>query len=269
MNRAERRRKERQDKKNIKQEGDTQSFQMEMELMQPWGNFVMRTKLPPQIFDAMIKITDEILADQDRKNWGDNLAGQIADEPLIPHSILQREGIYGFFLETVGEYVKQAIKQQATSTDYWKVQNIEWMTKMMSMWIISQKDNEYNPAHIHTDCAVSSVMYLKVPEMLPSTKAERDDDGCIVFIGSAAPENRFTRQQLKVKPTPGDFFMFPAHQIHAVYPFRTKDGKGERRSVSYNADFMSKQAYEDANHPENRMASARAKSTEKSNDPAL
>ena len=60
MNRAERRRKERQDKKNIKQEGDTQSFQMEMELMQPWGNFVMRTKLPPQIFDAMIKITDEI-----------------------------------------------------------------------------------------------------------------------------------------------------------------------------------------------------------------
>ena len=177
MNRAERRRKDRQDKKNIKQEGDTQSFQMEMELMQPWGNFVMRTKLPPQIFDAMIKITDEILADQDRKNWGDNLAGQIADEPLIPHSILQREGIYGFFLETVGEYVKQAIKQQATSTDYWKVQNIEWMTKMMSMWIISQKDNEYNPAHINTDCAVSSVMYLKVPEMLPSTKAERDDEG--------------------------------------------------------------------------------------------
>ena len=97
MNRAERRRKDRQDKKDIKQEGDMQSFQMEMELMQPWSNFIMRTKLPPQIFDAMIKITDEILADQDRKNWGDNLAGQIADEPLIPHSILQREGIYGFF----------------------------------------------------------------------------------------------------------------------------------------------------------------------------
>jgi uncharacterized protein (TIGR02466 family) len=140
---------------------------------------------------------------------------------------------------------------------------------MMSMWIISQKDNEYNPAHIHTDCAMSSVMYLKVPEMLPSRKSERDDDGCIVFIGSAAPENRFTRQQLKVKPVPGDFFMFPAHQIHAVYPFRTKDGKGERRSVSYNADFMSKQAYEDENHPENRMADAQAKGMKQSNDPAV
>ena len=96
---------------------------------------------------------------------------------------------------------------------------------MMSMWIISQKDNEYNPCHIHTDCAVSSVMYLKVPDFLPSTKPQRDDDGCIVFIGSVT-ENRFTRQQLKVKPVPGDFFMFPAHQIHSVYPFRTEDGKG-------------------------------------------
>ena len=269
MNRAERRRKDRQDKKVIKQEGDTQTFQMEMELLQPWSNFVMKTKLPPLIFDAMIKITDEILDDQNRKNWGDNLAGQIADEPLIPHSILQREGIYSFFLETVGEYVRSAIKQQATSMDYYKVENVEWMTKMMSMWIISQKDNEYNPAHIHTDCAISTVMYLKVPDFLPSTKPQRDDDGCIVFIGSAAPENRFTRQQLKVKPVPGDFFMFPAHQIHAVYPFRTKDGKGERRSVSYNADFMSKQAYEDENHPENRMSSAHAKGMKQSNDPAL
>ena len=84
----------------------------------------MRTKLPPLIFDAMIKITDEILNDQNRKNWGDNLAGQITDEPLIPHSILQREGIYGFFLETVGEYVKNDIRQQATQSDYHKVKDI-------------------------------------------------------------------------------------------------------------------------------------------------
>ena len=136
--RAERRRKDRQDKKVIEQGEDMQSFQMEMELIQPWSNFVMRTKLPPLIFDAMIKITDEILDDQNKKNWGDNLAGQIADEPLIPHSILQREGIYGFFLETVGEYVKNAIRQQATQSDFHKVKDIEWKTKMMSMWIISQ-----------------------------------------------------------------------------------------------------------------------------------
>ena len=247
MNRAERRRKDRQDKKDIKQGGDMQSFQMEMELMQPWSNFIMRTKLPPQIFDAMIKITDEILADQNRKNWGDNLAGQITDEPLIPHSILQREGIYGFFLETVGEYVKQAIKQQATSTDYHKVENIEWMTKMMSMWIISQKDGEYNPAHIHTDCAMSSVMYLKVPEMLPSRKDHRGkDDGSILFIGQCSRDIDLSSPQLVYEPEVGDFFIFGSHQQHAVYPFRCAEGQKEteRRSISFNAIFQSKTEYD-------------------------
>jgi len=38
----------------------------------------------------------------------------------------------------------------------------------------------------------------------------------------------------------GDFFIFPASQQHFVYPFRTPDGKGERRSVSFNAVFSSK-----------------------------
>ena len=238
--RAERRRKDRQDKKDIKQEGDMKSFQMEMELIQPWSNFVMRTKLPPQIFDAMIKITDEILDDQNKKNWGDNLAGQIADEPLIPHSILQREGIYGFFLETVGEYVKQAIKQQATSADYHKVENIEWMTKMMSMWVISQKDNEYNPCHIHTECAVSTVMYLKIPKYLPTRKSHRNDDGAINFTNNAGKDQIWGSPTMTLQPRVGDFFIFPASQQHFVYPFRTEDGEGERRSVSFNAVFSNK-----------------------------
>ena len=56
MSRAERRRRDRQDKKNIKQEGDMKSFQMEVELIQPWSNFIMRTTLPPEILDAMIRI---------------------------------------------------------------------------------------------------------------------------------------------------------------------------------------------------------------------
>ena len=43
MNRAERRRKDRQDNKDINQGGDMKSFQMEVELIQPWSNFIMRT----------------------------------------------------------------------------------------------------------------------------------------------------------------------------------------------------------------------------------
>ena len=246
-----------------------ENFQMPIELLQPWSTFVMKTRLPLPIFDKMIAITDEIVDNaENEKSHGHNLAGQIKDELWVDHEILERENIMGFFLDVVRNYVIQAFCQMEPFEKQKHLEE-EWYTQMLSMWVISQKDNEYNPCHIHTDCAMSSVMYLKVPEFLPSTKPDRDDDGCIVFIGSAAPENRFTRQQLKVKPVPGDFFMFPAHQIHAVYPFRTKDGKGERRSVSFNADFMSKQAYEDENHPENRMADAQAKGMKQSNDPAV
>ena len=52
-----------------------------------------------------------------------------------------------------------------------------------------------------------------------------------------------TRGLIKYKPTVGDFFIFPAHLQHTVYPFRT-EGDEERRSVSFNADFMDKREYE-------------------------
>ena len=41
----------------------------------------------------------------------------------------------------------------------------------------------------------------------------------------------------------GEFFVFPAHLQHCVYPFKT-EGDQERRSVSFNADFISKGEYD-------------------------
>ena len=58
-NRAERRRKEREKKKD--------GFQMQVEILQPWSTFVMKTQLPPPILEKMIKITDEILKNKEPK----------------------------------------------------------------------------------------------------------------------------------------------------------------------------------------------------------
>ena len=217
-------------------------------MMQPWSDVLMRVKLPDFIVDAMLDITDQVLQDPDRKNWGDNLAGQIADEPLIPHQMMmdykiQDGDVFGWFMNVVGEYVKACSMQMATSIDADKVKNTEWLTQMKSCWTISQWEGEYNPIHVHTECSMSTVMYLKVPEFLPSTKPERDDDGCIVFIGAGHSGSRLTRGLIKYKPTVGDFFIFPAHLQHTVYPFRT-EGDEERRSVSFNADFIDKKQYE-------------------------
>ena len=34
-----------------------------------------------------------------------------------------------------------------------------------SAWVVSQYENEYNPAHNHTGCDISAVIYLKTPDV--------------------------------------------------------------------------------------------------------
>ena len=172
MNRAQRRQQQRAEKK-AQQKGGT--YNIDMEMIQPWSDVLMKIKLPDEVLDGMLDITDEVLQDPDRKNWGDNLAGQIADEPLIPHEMMQKyqisQGgtIFEFLMNVVGEYIKACTLQQATRADADKVAGIQWLTQMKSAWIVSQWEGEYNPIHIHTECSLSTVMYLKVPEFLPST----------------------------------------------------------------------------------------------------
>ena len=124
------------------------------------------------------------------------------------------------------------------------------------MWINSQKDNEYFPFHFHVDCALSGVMYLKIPEYLPirknynnlpahwadtdAAKGVEPKDGAIEFSNNVAKGEDWGVPTMTVLPEVGDFFIFPSQQLHQVYPFRTPDGKGERRSVSFNAEFTSR-----------------------------
>ena len=83
-------------------------------------------------------------------------------------------------------------------------------------------------------------MYLKITEYLPSRKPYRKDDGAISFTNSSTKDPIWGNPTMTYQPQVGDFFIFPASQQHWVYPFRTPDGKGERRSVSFNVIFSSK-----------------------------
>ena len=233
--RQERRRAERAAKK----QGEEQ-FKMHFELLQPWSTFVMKTQLPPPILEKMIRITDKIVENaENEKSHGQHLAGQIKDELWVEHEILERENLMGFFQDVVRNFV---IQQTCQNQPFGRkgILEEEWYTQMLSMWIISQKDNEYNPCHIHTECAISTVMYLKIPEYLTPRKSHKDDDGAINFSGPAGKDQIWGNPTLTYQPQVGDFFIFPATQQHFVYPFRTEDGEGERRSVSFNAVFTSK-----------------------------
>jgi hypothetical protein len=224
---------------------------MKFELLQPWATFVMKTQLPPPILEKMIKITDEVVEKKEpAMHAGDTLAGQIDDEFFIYSDILEREGVTTFFLDMTEKFIVKSFCQKHP----FHIENVlteKFEINVTGMWVVSQKDNEYNPIHRHLNCQISSVMYLKIPEFLPSRKqdgsreSERrrfggervEKDGAIEFSNNYSHDDIWSVPELSIEPQVGDFFIFPASQRHQVYPFRTVDGKGERRSVSFNAEF--------------------------------
>ena len=215
------------------------SFQINYHLHKPWADVLFETQLPPEIMEKMLEISDEILADSKRTSWGNNLAGQIKDEPLIEPSYLKNHNVTDFFGNMVLEYVHQCNLQKAPPQYHGDMERLRNSIKVTinSMWIVEQQAGEYNPLHVHTNCDVSSVMYLKVPKFLPSEKRDRDDDGAILFVGSSGGgESKLKTATVKIKPHPGQFFIFPSHMQHAVYPYKTDDSFA-RRSISFNASF--------------------------------
>jgi len=226
----------------MNEENIPQSFKMSYILHRPWSDILFETTLPPTVLEKIIEISDEVLADSKRISWGGNLAGQIKEELLIEPKLLKKENLLDFFGNMVQEYVHQCNLQQAPSDQHQHIETVKnhIHVTMNSMWIVEQQPGEYNPIHTHTGCDVSAVMYLKAPNFLPSEKTKRDDDGTIYFIGSSSAKGKLKTNSLKVKPTPGAFFIFPAHLQHTVYPYKTTDDFA-RRSVSFNASFEYKE----------------------------
>ena len=222
----------------MNEENISQSFKMSYTLHRPWSDILFETTLPPMVLEKMIEISDEVLADSKRISWGENLAGQIKEELLIEPKLLKKENLLDFFGNMVQEYVHQCNLQQAPPDQHQHIETVKNHIQVVinSMWIVEQQPGEYNPIHTHTNCDISTVMYLKAPSFLPSEKPDRDDDGTIYFVGGSGTNDKLKMSSLKVKPRPGQFFIFPAHLMHTVYPYKTNDNFA-RRSISFNASF--------------------------------
>ena len=238
--RQERRRQERLSKKQGK--GKEKRYDMDVQLIPPWSVPVFKTILPPDVLQTMIEISDQVIADKDTKSHGEYLAGQIENELRVEHDLLIQTGMMSFFMSAVRQFVIQC-KMQQMPDKIVEIQREEWYAQLLTMWIISQQPGEYNPMHIHTQCTISTVMYLKVPKMLTSKKEHRpNDDGSILFASNASRDVDFSVPHIVIPPQVGDFYIFGAQQLHAVYPYRCAEGQKdvERRSISFNAVFQSK-----------------------------
>ena len=122
----------------------------------PWAQLVVSTEVPKKCFQAALKLTDEIFADENRDSAGDGLAGQISNEYFLPQEKLIETGLLEYFHQMVTKYWQTVL----TNGNMWqycdrKFENgphgFDYACKIVSAWTVNQFENEYNPIHNHSN----------------------------------------------------------------------------------------------------------------------
>ena len=182
-----------------------------MELLTPFGPRMGKFQLPDNILEALLKLTDKTIQDQ-KEVWNGNLAGRINEEWRILPEDTDFE-IVTYLEKCIEEYVTVA----APLTKH-------RVPRIRKMWVNEMEAGEYNPVHRHLNGAISSVIYLKVPDLSKSNIGNKrkikpgvNTDGKIEFIRSVS--NAYDNGKIMYTPKVGDFYLFPATLLHVVYPF--------------------------------------------------
>ena len=204
-----------------------------------------------EVHSAMIKLTDKIIDDKKSESHGASLAGVIEKELRIYKSDMIDAGVSEFMESCVQGYIKHCLFKKINNefshldddTITKMKNNVRIYSEINSAWIVSQRQNEYNPAHSHNGCEVSGVLYLKIPNVKNrrnlETKSNRPDmDGDIQFIYSSASKRDgdcLDEGIRTVIPADKKMVLFPSYLTHLVYPFI---GDEERRCVAFNASYQ-------------------------------
>ena len=217
---------------------------MKVEFYEPFSPIIMETKVPTKFVNIMNKIGDAVLSNEQRSIQWDHsseLVGKVHKEIRIPAPKGEdKEFLFKTMKQGCVDYLKQVVKKNRAKK--WLSLNgrktASPTTKNIHLrdsWIVSQYAGDYNPYHHHSG-DFSAVIYLKIPEGMDAEwdKDFTDHYPCNGLIEYSFGENLDLRSEaIKFKPEVGKFLVFPSYLKHFVYPFKCK---GERRSMSFNAD---------------------------------
>ena len=211
----------------------------------PWAQLVASTQVPPNLFKNALEMTDKVYEDVNRDSAGESLAGQISNEYFVSEEQLIETGLMEYFIGKITKYWGTVLTNG--NMDRYLDKKFEhgphgfnYAARIVSAWTVHQFENEYNPIHDHSNCKISAVMHLKFPEKIdPPVKEHLTGlDGALIFSGMGNADEWCTVPVMKCGASNlGWLHLFPSSLQHSVYPFK---GKGERRSLAFNADIISK-----------------------------
>jgi len=212
----------------------------------PFGPPIGYAELPKELVNDLNKGCDDIIKDEELTKSYDHshaLVGQVEQELLIPADIINKWGkwlgtqvrIYlaGYFNQL---YIpEQNIISAEKSAALQKINGVQ--INVLSAWYVRSFAGDFNPIHSHTDCELTCVGYLKVPDLSKErkkkgSKQKYSPSGNLEVLSSIGISlSFFENDRIGFVPKVGNWYLFPANIRHLVYPFSCD---GERRSFSIN-----------------------------------
>jgi hypothetical protein len=179
-----------------------------------FGPFVFKTKVDLNICKDILQLCKK------ENNANRQLAGHLKDQ-------------YNIDKNKYFEYIKKIIVVYIEQAEKWYDGPICNGVEITGAWVNFMKAGDFNPPHIHTNCDLSSVLFLEIPNGLIKERKEyvgkHYGPGTIEFMyGEDMDLNNVNMNYL---PEVGDFFIFPAKVRHCVSPFKSK---GIRISLAAN-----------------------------------
>ena len=224
----------------------------------PWAQLVCCTKIPEDKLVKFYAISNEVL--DESKATDDNYGSGVIPLPWrISFDKFGKYGVTDYIMEMVQHHMETILSNGNVKSNLDDIipggPHTHWHSRVVDAWIVSQKENDYIPVHAHDkvasfdnlteSCKISGILYLKVPEQIERNTNDiairGGKDGQIVFTGMGGADSFSTTTALNIIPEAGRLYLFPSSLNHQVYPFK---GEGERRSLSFNVDVISKEQLE-------------------------
>ena len=194
-----------------------------------FGQQVFRFELPMEFCNALNERMDKELKDGTYTDASHQLSAKIKKEYRIVNWLpdVDKENI---FIKCIQNVMKKVTHYNSFDVHSVVVDNA---------WINDQYEGEYQVVHKHSGKSLigfASILYLKVPDFGEEyNKPEQPHNGRTMLLGNC--QGQFSKKNMMIQPTVGDFYIFPYDLEHLVYPFR---GDGMRRSLSLNYDVFHK-----------------------------
>ena len=201
------------------------------EFYTPFGPIIGYKKISDKLVRACNKECDANVG----KDHSDKLVGKVTQETTMSKSLISE--VFKELYNTLFEYsVGQAERANLQKVNLPEDAYLDIYAR--SGWFVRSFAGDYNPAHVHTDCSMTSIGFLKVSKSLEKEfeedlKDHHSSNGLTQLFYGDTHHSTPVSNSFWLKPTPGDFWIFPASLMHTAYPFRSK---GERRSFSINFD---------------------------------